>query len=52
MNKIFVKTTNVKNFIGLVKNLINKPKLINKMETFAKDNNLAEINMEVINQII
>lgn len=26
--------------------------LINKMETFAKDNNLAEINMEVINQII
>ena len=26
--------------------------LINKMETFAKENNLAEINMEVINQII
>lgn len=31
MNKIFVKTTNVKNFIGLVKNLINKPKNIPKM---------------------
>lgn len=31
MNKIFVKTQNVKNFIGLVKNLINKPKNIPKM---------------------
>lgn len=31
MNKIFVKTTNVKNFIGLVENLINKPKNISKM---------------------
>ena len=31
MNKIFVKTTNVKNFIGLVENLINKPKNILKM---------------------
>ncbi len=31
MNKIFVKTTNVKNFIGLVENLINKPKYIPKM---------------------
>lgn len=31
MNKIFVKTTNVKNFIGLVENLINKPKNIPKM---------------------
>ena len=26
--------------------------MINQMETFAKDNNLAEINMEVISQII
>lgn len=26
--------------------------LINQMEIFAKDNNLAEINMEVISQII
>ena len=32
MNKTFVKTTNVKNFIGLVENLINKPKNIPKME--------------------
>ena len=31
MNKIFVKTTNVKNFIGLVENLTNKPKNIPKM---------------------
>lgn len=31
MKKIFVKTTNVKNFIGLVENLINKPKNIPKM---------------------
>ena len=31
MNKIFVKTKNVKNFIGLVENLINKPKNIPKM---------------------
>ena len=31
MNKIFVKTTNVKNFIGLVENLMNKPKNIPKM---------------------
>ena len=31
MNKIFVKTTNVKNFIGLVENMINKPKNIPKM---------------------
>ena len=31
MNKIFVKTTNVKNFIGLVENLINKSKNIPKM---------------------
>ena len=31
MKKIFVKTTNVKNFIGLVENLINKPKSIPKM---------------------
>ena len=31
MNKIFVKTQNVKNFIGLVENLINKPKNIPKM---------------------
>ncbi len=31
MNKTFVKTTNVKNFIGLVENLINKPKNIPKM---------------------
>lgn len=31
MNKIFVKTTNVKNFIGLVENLKNKPKNIPKM---------------------
>ena len=31
MNKIFVKTTNVKNFIGLVENLINKPKNIPRM---------------------
>ena len=30
-NRIFVKTTNVKNFIGLVENLINKPKNIPKM---------------------
>ena len=26
--------------------------LINQMETFSKDNNLAEINMEVISQIL
>ena len=31
MNRIFVKTTNVKNFIGLVVNLLNKPKNIPKM---------------------
>lgn len=31
MNKIFVRTQNVKNFIGLVENLINKPKNIPKM---------------------
>ena len=31
MNRIFVKTTNVKNFIGLVENLPNKPKNIPKM---------------------
>ena len=31
MNKIFVKTNNVKNFIGLVENLNNKPKNIPKM---------------------
>ena len=31
MKKIFVKTQNVKNFIGLVDNLINKPKNIPKM---------------------
>lgn len=31
MKKIFVKTINVKNFIGLVENLINKPKNIPKM---------------------
>lgn len=31
MNRIFVKTTKVKNFIGLVENLINKPKNIPKM---------------------
>ena len=31
MNKIFVKTKNVKNFIGLVENLKNKPKNIPKM---------------------
>ena len=31
MRKIFVKTNNVRNFIGLVKNLQNKPKNIPKM---------------------
>ena len=31
MNRIFVKTTNVKNFIGLVENLLNKPKNITKI---------------------
>ena len=31
MNKIFVKTQNVRNFIGLVENLQNKPKNIPKM---------------------
>ena len=31
MKKIFVKTQNVKNFIGLVENLINKPKNIPNM---------------------
>ena len=31
MRKIFVKTTNVKNFIGLVENLLKKPKNIPKM---------------------
>ena len=31
MRKIFVKTINVKNFIGLVENLLNKPKNIPKM---------------------
>ncbi len=31
MNKIFLKTQNVKNFIGLVENLQNKPKNIPKM---------------------
>jgi DNA transposition AAA+ family ATPase len=31
MNKIFVKTQNVKGFIGLVENLINKPQNIPKM---------------------
>ena len=32
MKKIFVKTQNVKNFIGLVENLINKPKNIPKIK--------------------
>lgn len=31
MNKVFIKTHNVKNFIGLVENLQNKPKNIPKM---------------------
>lgn len=31
MNKTFIKTQNVKNFIGLIENLINKPKNIPKM---------------------
>ena len=31
MNKIFVKTQNIKNFIGLVENLINKPQNIPKI---------------------
>lgn len=31
MNRIFVKTTNVKNFIGLIENLLKKPKNIPKM---------------------
>ncbi|MCM1010560.1 MAG: ATP-binding protein [Fusobacterium sp.] len=31
MNKIFVKTTNVKNFIGLIENLVNKPKKFPRM---------------------
>ncbi len=31
MNKTFVKTQNVKKFIGLVENLQNKPKNIPKM---------------------
>ena len=31
MNRIFVKTTHVKNFIGLIENLLNKPKNIPKM---------------------
>ncbi len=31
MNKIFVRTQNVKNFIGLVENLLNKPQNIPKM---------------------
>ena len=31
MKRVFVKTDNVKNFIGLVENLINKPKNIPKM---------------------
>lgn len=31
MNRTFVKTQNVKNFIGLVENLLNKPKNIPKM---------------------
>lgn len=31
MKKVFVKTKNVKNFIGLVENLLNKPKNIPKM---------------------
>ena len=31
MNKTFIKTTNVKNFIGLIENLMNKPKNIPKM---------------------
>ena len=31
MNKIFVRTNNVKYFIGLVENLVNKPKNIPKM---------------------
>ena len=31
MNKTFVRTNNVKNFIGLVENLVNKPKSIPKM---------------------
>ena len=31
MNKTFVKTQNVRNFIGLIENLQNKPKNIPKM---------------------
>lgn len=46
MNKTFVRTNNVKNFIGLVENLVNK------LETLANENNLTEINMKVIRQVI
>lgn len=31
MNKTFIKTQNVRNFIGLIENLQNKPKNIPKM---------------------
>ena len=31
MNKVFIRTNNVKNFIGLVENLVNKPKNIPRM---------------------
>ena len=41
MNKIFVKTTNVKNFIGLVENLINKQKNITKMGLFMVNRDLV-----------
>ena len=37
MNKIFVKTQNVKNFIGLVESLINKPKNIPKWAWFTEN---------------
>ena len=43
MNRIFVKTTNVKNFIGLVENLLNKPKNIPKMGLIAAKPYITEI---------
>jgi hypothetical protein len=43
MNKIFVKTQNVKNFIGLVENLQNKPKNIPKMDWFMESRDLGNL---------
>ncbi len=50
MNKIFVKTQNVKNFIGLVENLISKPKNIPKMGLVHGEPGLGKLNPDLENR--